>query len=195
MFPSGNTTEIISVGGEDVRVTICDVANWCVFAKASDFGITGYESAAELTANEAWVDACQELRGKVGKYLGLTKDWREWDQVTAFAPLPIFVAPAKRGHIEARLFLDRMCHESMAGTGAICTTACSRIPDTIVSSVNGEVAKETTFEISHPVGFMSTLVQTENAGITDNLPHFQTLSFVRTARRIMDGTVYVPKGP
>jgi 2-methylaconitate cis-trans-isomerase PrpF len=58
-----------------------------------------------------------------------------------------------------------MCHESMAGTGAICTTARSRIPGTIVSYAIGEAVKERTFKISHPVGIISTLVQLKTRGI------------------------------
>ncbi|KAH8689361.1 PrpF protein, partial [Talaromyces proteolyticus] len=76
IFPSGRLVDIVNIAGKDVQVTICDVANWCVFVNASDFGITGHESAAELTANASWIENSQELRGKVGQLLGLTSDWR-----------------------------------------------------------------------------------------------------------------------
>ncbi|KAJ5179733.1 hypothetical protein N7492_002943 [Penicillium capsulatum] len=196
ILPSGNIVDTMNVGGKDVQVTICDVANPCVFANAHDFNITGYETAAELTSNRDWREKCQELRGKVAVLLSLTDDWRSWDQISAFAPLPIFVAPPEdpsRGHLSARLFLDHMCHESMAGTGAVCTAACSRIPGSVVSQVIGKAAELTSLDIVHPIGVMNVHVQTEEEPGPDGLPVFQTLSFLRTARRIMDGTVYVPK--
>jgi 2-methylaconitate cis-trans-isomerase PrpF len=52
IIPSGRPIDMVHVGGKDIEVTICDVANPCVFAHAHDFNITGHESAADLTANE-----------------------------------------------------------------------------------------------------------------------------------------------
>ncbi|KAJ5570455.1 uncharacterized protein N7459_009885 [Penicillium hispanicum] len=195
ILPSKKPIDIVNVGGKDIEVTVCDVANPCIFTNAHDFDITGHESAADLTANTAWKDKCQELRGKVAVLLGLTEDWTTWDRISPFAPLPIFVAPPKdpsQGHLSARLFLDKMCHESMAGTGAVCTTACSRVPGTIVNRVIGKAAGLGTLDIVHPIGVMSVCVQKEDALGHDGLPIFRTLSFVRTARRVMDGSVYVP---
>ena len=196
ILPSGNPIDIVTVGGRDIEVSVCDVANPCVFVKARDFNITGYESAANLTANEEWKRACQELRGKVAQLLQLTKDWKTWDKISPFGPLPIFVAPPKDpsdGHVSARLFLDKMCHESMAGTGAICIAACSRVTGTIVNRIIGKAAEAGSLDTVHPIGIMSVCVQQEDALGSDGMPVFKTLSFLRTARRIMDGTVYVPK--
>jgi hypothetical protein len=186
---------MVHVGGKDIEVTICDVANPCVFADAHDFNITGHESAADLTANEEWVASCQELRGKAAEVLGLTTDWRDWVKTQPFAPLPIFVAPPpdkSPGHVAGRLFLDKMCHESMAGTGAICTAACSRVPGTVVNRIVGQAAELETLEISHPIGSMSVFVQKEDNLSPGGMPVFRTMAFIRTARRIMDGTIYVP---
>ncbi|KAJ5610278.1 hypothetical protein N7510_006997 [Penicillium lagena] len=197
ILPTGRPIDVVNVGGKDIEVTACDVANPCVFVNAHDFGITGYEIAADLTANESWILKCQELRGKVAELLGLTNDWTTWDTISPFAPLPIFVAPPQypaKGHVSARLFLDKMCHESMAGTGAICSAACSRVPGTIVNKLIGKAAELDTLDIIHPIGIMSVCVQMEGNLGSDGLPVFRTLSFVRTARRIMDGTVYIPKG-
>ncbi|OKL63947.1 hypothetical protein UA08_00679 [Talaromyces atroroseus] len=196
ILPSGKPTDTVKVGGRDIEVSICDVANPCVFVNASDFDITGHESAAELTANSTWKANCRELRGKVAQLLGLIDDWEKWDAISPFAPLPIFVTPPQDpsiGHISARLFLDKMCHESMAGTGAICAAACSRVPGTVVNKVIGDAAALDILNIIHPIGVMSVYVQTEATRDSDGLPTFRTLSFVRTARRIMDGKVYVPK--
>lgn len=196
LLPSGKVVDTVEVGGKEIEVTVCDVGNPCVFVNAHDFDITGYESAAELTSNEAWKEKCQELRGKVAVLLSLVDDWRSWDQISAFAPLPVFVAPPKdhaKGHLSARLFLDMMCHESMAGTGAVCLAACSRVPGSIVNRVIGMAADLDFLDIAHPIGIMDVCVQTEDTLGKDGLPVFRTLSFVRTARRIMDGTVYVPQ--
>ncbi|KAJ5304738.1 uncharacterized protein N7443_004398 [Penicillium atrosanguineum] len=93
ILPTGKSIDIVNIQGKDIEITVCDVANPCVFVDAQDFDITGHESAADLTANMKWVEKCQELRGKVAVLLSWTKDWQHWDQISPFAPLPIFVTP------------------------------------------------------------------------------------------------------
>lgn len=160
--PSGNATDTVNARGRDINITICDVTNPCIFVKANDFGITGYESAAELTANETWVKMCDELRGKAAMLLLPADGWTTWHKISPFSPLPIFVAPSESSvkvHLSARLFLDMMCHESMAGTGAVCTAACRRVPGTIVNQVVSTAADSETLEIIHPIGVTSVCVQ------------------------------------
>ncbi|PWY93105.1 DUF453-domain-containing protein, partial [Aspergillus sclerotioniger CBS 115572] len=76
LLPTGNITDTLTVAGNDIQVTICDMANLCVFANAKDFNITGHESAADLTANSDWQTRTQELLGKAAVLVGLTKDWQ-----------------------------------------------------------------------------------------------------------------------
>ncbi|GKZ25922.1 hypothetical protein AbraIFM66951_002469 [Aspergillus brasiliensis] len=193
LLPTGNIIDRVTVAGKEIEVTIFDVANLCVFANAHDFNITGHETAAELTANADWQAKTRELLGKAAVLAGMTEDWEDWIDKWKAVPLPIFVAPApdpSKAHLAARLYLDKMCHESMAGTGAICTTACSRISGSVVNKIIGKAAELDTLLISHPIGTMEVIVQTETP--MKDEPVFRSLSFVRTARRIMDGTIYVP---
>ncbi|GLA19666.1 hypothetical protein AnigIFM62618_007784 [Aspergillus niger] len=188
LLPTGNASDMITVAKKEIEITICDIANLCVFANARDFNITGHETAADLTANLDWLARTQELLGKAAVLAGVSENWKAWIEKSqaVVAPDP---DPSK-AHLAARLFLDKMCHESMAGTGAICTTACSRIPGSVVNRVIGDAMELDTLEISHAVGTMAVFVQTEMP--MKDEPIFETLSFVRTVRRIMDGTIYVP---
>ena len=95
--------------------------------------------------------------------------------------------------MSARLFLEQICQESMAGTGVVCTTVCSRETGTVVNGVIGKAADLDPLDVVNPIGVMSVRVQKEGNQGPDGTPMIRTLSFVRTARRIMDGTVYVPK--
>ncbi|RDH35408.1 PrpF protein-domain-containing protein [Aspergillus welwitschiae] len=140
LLPTGNASDMITVAKKEIEITICDIANLCVFANARDFNISGHETAADLTANLDWLAKTQELLGKAAVLAG-----------AVVAPDP---DPSK-AHLAARLFLDKMCHESMAGTGAICTTACSRIPGSVVNRVIGDAMELDTLEISHAVGTMA----------------------------------------
>ncbi|RAK98169.1 DUF453-domain-containing protein, partial [Aspergillus ibericus CBS 121593] len=76
LLPTGNVTDTVTVGGNEIEITICDVANLCVFANARDFNITSHESAAELTANSEWQAKTQELLGKAAVLAGLTDNWK-----------------------------------------------------------------------------------------------------------------------
>ena len=127
----------------------------------------------------------------------MCSDWEKVDEESPFMPMPVLIAkPANdEGHISGRLFLDNMCHESMAGTGAVCITACSRTPGTLVHNiVSKKVFSENVFKITHPLGIIPVVVKTtEDMSTSTQQPQFQSLSFLRTARRIMDGQIYVPE--
>lgn len=182
--------------GKEVNITICDFANICIFANAKDLGISGHETAESLTENAELIAKCLELRGKAAQLVGMCKDWERVDEQAPFMPMPILVSESSdpAGHLSARLFLDNMCHPSMAGTGSICTAAASRTPGTVVNNVISQKhLQEDVLKINHPIGIMPVFVQTESAAASGEIPAFKTLSFVRTSRRIMDGKVYVPK--
>jgi 2-methylaconitate cis-trans-isomerase PrpF/2-methylcitrate dehydratase PrpD len=199
MLPTGNAFDEIEVGGKRIKITICDVANICIFASAEDFGISGHETAANLTENAQLIAQVAELRGKAAQLVGMCKDWEKVDEQSPFIPMPVLIAPPppqdKHGsHVSGRLFLDHMCHESMAGTGSCCFTACSRIKGSVAyDQVGAEDREETVFKIAHPLGMIPVAVETEEETKDTEQPRFNTLSFVRTSRRLMDGMVYVPK--
>ncbi|KIY03478.1 uncharacterized protein Z520_00169 [Fonsecaea multimorphosa CBS 102226] len=196
LLPSGNAIDEVTMSdGRKVKFTICDVGNICVFASAGDFDITGHESAAELTAKKPLIEATRELRGRAAQAIGMCQDWAKVDEQSPFMPMPVLVAKPPRqypeAHVSGRLFLDNMCHESMAGTGSVCFAACSRIRGSVVSEIVGSKAiREGIFKIAHPLGIMPVAVESEQG--STGLPEFLTLSFIRTARRLMDGRAYVP---
>ncbi|MGJ7583474.1 PrpF domain-containing protein, partial [Variovorax sp. RHLX14] len=122
-----------------------DVANPCVFVRAADVGATGSELPDDINASDALIATLRELRGKAAQAIGLCKDWREAESVSPALPLAVMVAPpetytgsnglavtAGSMDLRARLVFYNKCHESMAGTGSMCTAAMSRIPGTLV---------------------------------------------------------------
>lgn len=196
ILPTGNAIDKATLGGKEVEYTTCDVANIIVFARAADLGITGDEEPADLDINNELLDKIRELRGKAAQQVGICDDWREIDTVSPSLPMVALISQASNpeGHVRSRLFLNNKCHTSMAGTGAICHTACSRAPDSIVNQMmRPGCEKEATFKIQHPLGLMPVAVATKPVETEGQLPEFQTLSFIRTARRIMKGDIDVPE--
>ena len=196
LLPTGNPTDHVEIDGKKIEITICDVANICIFAKAEDFGCSGQEQAATLTEDKKLIARLKELRGKAAQLAGMCKDWEKVDKQSPFMPMPVLVAPppSPEDHVSGRLFLDNMCHESMAGTGSVCFTACSRIKGSVVNKfVEPKALQKDIFHIAHPRGMIPVVVEVDPLTANTENPDFRTLSFVRTSRRLMDGNVYVPK--
>jgi 2-methylaconitate cis-trans-isomerase PrpF len=61
VIPSGNAIDLVTVGNKKVEVTICDVANICVFVAANDMGISGTETADQINRDLPLIARCKEL--------------------------------------------------------------------------------------------------------------------------------------
>ncbi len=207
MLPTGRATdEITFEDGSSVTVSLVDVANPCVFVRAEAFGLDGSELPEFFTRSPALLERIRELRGKAAERIGLVTDWRDVDRQSPSLPLFVAVAPptpyaTMRGEavdpastdLRARLVWYYKCHESMAGTGSMCTAAASRIPGSVVHEVIGtEAAAAGKLRIGHPMGVMAVNVQAEPSN-TEGGVRFSSLGFSRTARCIMDGFVYLPR--
>ncbi len=207
MLPTGRAIDTFQMeDGSNVTVSIVDVANPCVFVRAEAFGLEGSELPEFFIRSPALLARIRELRGKAAERIGLTTDWRDVDRQSPSLPLFVAVAPPApysnmRGEVldpastdlRARLVWYYKCHESMAGTGSMCTAAASRIPGSVVNQVvSAEAAATGKLRIGHPMGVMAVTVESEPSNAEGGVS-FKMLGFSRTARRIMDGTVYVPR--
>lgn len=196
VIPTQHVTVECEIRGKRISYTICDVANIIAFARAQDLGIVGNEPPSTLDKDTALIARIKEVRGKAAQAVGMCKDWQLVDEQSPMLPMVALVSPATSPEcdVQSRLFLDNKCHTSMAGTGAICTAACSRITGSVVNAVMAKVNLEekSTFRIQHPLGMMPIVVETSPSQDQGSTPTFESLSFIRTARRIMDGRLYVP---
>lgn len=203
VIPSGNAIDLVTVGNKKVEVTICDVANICVFVAANDMGISGTETADQINRDLPLIARCKELRGKASKLLGMCKEWEKVDEQSPGLPMVVLVSPQhdekRDGHIVSRLLLNNSCHDSMAGTGSICTAACGWVTGSVVNKqLKDGVMPEEVFNISHPLGYIPVMVKRivdinlKKPQVQIINPEFSVLAIVRTSRRIMDGQLYVP---
>lgn len=74
-------------------IIICDIANICVFVRAKDLEITGYETAKRINEDRAFIAGCKHLRGEAAQLLGMCKDWELADEQAPGLPLVVLVAP------------------------------------------------------------------------------------------------------
>lgn len=204
LLPTGLAVDTLALqDGRQVEVSIVDAATPCVFIAANSLGLTGSELPPDISADRALIEAIGELQSKAGERIGLYRHWQ--DVHLPGLPLAVLVAPpadytdtngqtvrAGDCDLRARLVFLGKCHDSMAGTGSVCTAAASRVPGSLVNAAISERTGTDTLRIGHPLGVMNVKV-VARPGAAPADTRFDALGLQRTARRLMAGTVYVPR--
>ncbi|WP_108835304.1 4-oxalomesaconate tautomerase [Tateyamaria sp. Alg231-49] len=180
-LPTGNLVDDI----DGINVTCMDVAMPMVIARASDFGLTGYESAAELDENTDFFARMEAVRIKAGALMGMG------DVTKSVTPKFGLLAPAKEGGtIATRYFMPWRTHPTMAVTGAQCLASCVLTPGTVADGLAAK-PNETpvTITLEHASGQIDVLVDYDQ---TDVGFEIKSAGLVRTARKLAAGEVFVP---
>ncbi|MEO1557648.1 MAG: 4-oxalomesaconate tautomerase [Pseudomonadota bacterium] len=180
-LPTGNHVDEV----DGVQVTCMDVAMPMVIAQAADFGLTGYESAAELDENTDFFARMEAVRIKAGALMGMG------DVTKSVTPKFGLLAPAMDGGtIATRYFMPWRTHPSMAVTGAQCLASCVLTPGTVADGLAAK-PNETpvTITLEHASGQIDVVVDYDQ---TDAGFEIKSAGLVRTARKLAAGEVFVP---
>ncbi len=190
LLPSGNLRDTV----EGIDVTCMDVAMPMVIARATDFGLTGYETCTELDNNTDFFKQMEAVRQSAARLMGMG------DVSESVTPKFGLLAPAVNGgSITARYFMPWKTHPSMAVTGSQCLAVCALTPGTVADGLltdekefAGQVTAEDRSEtviIEHASGQIDVLVdyRTDEDGF-----HLHSAGLLRTTRKLADGFVYVP---
>lgn len=184
LFPTGQVKE--SIGGVDA--TLIDVAVPMLILRATELGKTGYETPAELDADTDFFAHLELLRLEAGIRMGLG------DVTGKVVPKVAMLAPARHGGtIAARYFVPHKTHAAMAVTGGLCIASCCAIPGTIADGLvgtppAGKPADDRSIVVEHPRGNLEIALTKQGEGTGTMISG----GVVRTARKLMDGHVYVP---
>jgi 4-oxalomesaconate tautomerase len=173
---------------DGIEVSCMDVAMPVVMARASDFGLTGYETAEALDANTAFFVRMESIRREAGKRMGMG------DVSASVLPkFTILAAPSQTGAtITARYFMPWKTHPSMAVTGAQCIASCAVHPGTVADglSVLGH-GVPLNVVIDHPSGAIDVLM---DFSVDEQRFELKSAGLLRTARLLARGEVLVPEG-
>jgi len=183
LLPTGNIVDTI----DGIEVTCMDAAMPLVIAKASDFGLTGHESAAELDDNKVYFERMEAVRQKAGQMMGLG------DVSESVVPKFGLVAQAKDGGtIAARYFMPWKTHHAMAVTGAQCLAACTMAPGSVAEGL-AQRPEETPARLvlEHPTGTIDVLVDCVDCGNPEDFDIYSA-GLVRTARKLAEGQLFIP---
>lgn len=180
LLPTGAVRDEI----DGVEVTCIDVAMPMCIAKAEAFGLTGYESRAELEENRDFYARMEPIRIEAGRRMGLG------DVAKSVAPKFGLLAPARAGgSFAARYFMPWECHPSMAVTGAQCLASCVLTPGSVAEGLMPTPPAPANITIEHASGAIDVLVDFAIHGARIDI---KTAGLLRTARLLARGELFVP---
>lgn len=176
LLPTGNSVDMV----DGVAVTLIDNGMPCVVMKASDVGATGYEAREELDAATDLKARLEDIRLDVGESMNLG------DVLQKSVPKMMLVAPPRYGGaVTVRSFIPHRAHSSIGVLGAVSVaTACL-----IEGSPAADIAvipdgDRKAMSVEHPSGETTCVVELDTTGSV------ASSAILRTARKLMDGTVF-----
>lgn len=185
VLPTGKTTNLINTEKGPVTISVVDAVNICVFINEIDF--LGHAVPLE-NDNVSFTRFIQEIRGKVAEQIGMVKRWQDIDHLSPLVPL-VVILKHKESSVHSSVNISVVAislnkiHHSIPASAAICLAAAAKIPDTLPFVMSGEVGNN--IIISHPSGVVEVVARKDRAN------DFVELSFQRTARILMEGTLEV----
>jgi 2-methylaconitate cis-trans-isomerase PrpF len=197
LFPTGNRKDIFDVPDYGkVEITLIDCANPVVFIKAEDLGIKGTE-LTELNSDKNTMEHIERIRGMAAQAMGLVDNWEEARRTSTSAPkVAIISKPQDYKDMDGNMVkaedMELCCraisvgslHKAYPMTVGIATASAARVKDTIVNDILKPREDKDVLIIGHSSGLLNVDVKMDGDEVVKG-------GVTRTARRIMDGRVYV----
>lgn len=181
LLPTGNLTDEI----DGIAVTCVDNGMPVVLLRAADLGKTGYESPEELESDDVLKARVESIRLQVGPKMNLG------DVADKTVPKMTLIAPAQNGGVvNTRTFIPHRVHQSIGVLGAASVAAACSIPGSVADGIATK-ADSDELNVEHPSGRFTVDIDIAEIDGTHTVTRSALL---RTARKLMDGNVYVPEG-
>lgn len=202
LLPTGQAADIISIEGlGQISVSVIDISNVFVFVHSSDIGIKGDELPAKLNGDKRLMDTIECIRGTVAQKIGLVDKWEEAATRTAGSPKLVILAPptdytdisgrpVKKEDMDicVRVVSVGAVHKASPLTGATAIGGAAFIEGCIMQKYLAGADLTDSLRIGHPSGVMKVYVDYET--VNEEID-FKGIAGQRTARKIMDGYVYI----
>ncbi|GAA2029369.1 4-oxalomesaconate tautomerase [Yaniella flava] len=182
LLPTGNVSDDLAVGGDTYRVTLIDNGQPLVIIRATDLGVSGYESVAELSDNAELKQRVEQLRLLAGERMGLG------DVTEASYPKMTLVSPPMAGGaLSTRSFIPHRVHESIGVLAAVTVATALMMEGSVAAEVGtAGTGRQQTLGIEHPSGIFETSLDLDDTGAV------VASGNTRTARLLSRGEVFVP---
>ncbi len=201
LLPTGNVLDRLDVPGlGTIEASLVDAANPCVFVSAQALGQSGIEMPEAIDADSELSGRLEAIRVAASVRMGIAESADAAARIPSIPKVGMVTRPVaaktlagERLGPEAMDVLVRMvsvgqAHRAVPLTAALCIATAARIAGSTVHRATRQAAADADqIRIAHPSGVtvVAASVRHDGEWIADSASVF------RTARRLMDGTVYV----
>ncbi|PXX38841.1 4-oxalomesaconate tautomerase [Aquitalea magnusonii] len=176
LYPTGQAQDVVN----GVAVSCIDNGMPVVLLRAADLGITGYESPAELDANDSFKRELEAIRLAIGPRMGLG------DVSERVVPkMTLLAAPINGGAIHTRTFIPKKCHDAIGVLGAASVATGCANPATVAGDLVALNEGSAAISVEHPTGEFTIRLTAQ----ADAAP---AVALIRTARPLFRGQVLLP---
>ncbi len=197
LFPTGNKIDIFDIPDYGkIEVTVIDCSNPMVFIRAKDLGIKGTE-LTELNNDKNVMEHIERIRCIAALKCGFVEKWEDARTQSTSAPKVSIISEPQdyinMDKVEVKKEEMNICcravsvgalHKAYPMTVAVGTGAAARISGTIVYEIVKPDENQDIIKIGHSSGVTEVDVKMDKEHVIKG-------GVTRTARRIMDGWVYV----
>jgi 2-methylaconitate cis-trans-isomerase PrpF len=203
VLPTGHATDaLVLEDGRRVTVSLVDAAAPMVFVLAEELGAAATELPQDLDTNRVLQDLLEDIRSQAAVTLGMADSVAQArDKVKAVPKIAIVAPPtsyhttrgtpigAEQVDLVSRMISMGKTHRTFAGTSSMCLSVAAAITGTVVNA-GARRAFPDRVRIGHPAGIMEVGAKVQPQGDDWRV---ESVTTQRTARRIMDGFIYVPQ--
>lgn len=202
LLPTGNVLDVLDIPGfGKIEATIIDVSNPMVLVRAEDVNATGMELPEEVNSNAELCEVLEKVRGTAACMMGFAKDLKDATENSPAVPKVGFTTSPKSYteiggtqvnaedmDICARVISVFKCHKACPLISASSIAVAAALDGTMVKKIMGDGVDTENVRIGHPSGIMTMCPEVV---VKDSEAEVPAVAVQRTARRIMDGNVYV----
>lgn len=203
LLPTGNASDILTIPDfGTIEATILDVSNPMVLVRAEDIGMTGTELPEEINQNRQVSDLLEKIRGTAACMMGFAKNLEDATANSPAVPkVGFFTVPksytdiagktvkAEEMELSARVISVFKCHKACPLTSASAISVAAFLKGSVIEkTICSPKEGQETVRIGHPSGVMTMVPDLSE---TDGTVSLSGVAVQRTARRIMEGTLYI----
>lgn len=197
LFPTGNKKDTFDVlGYGPIEITFIDCANPVVCFRAEDIGIQGTE-LVELNNNKDVMEHIERIRGMAAERAGFVENWEDARKTSTSIPKVAIISKpqdyvdmdgnevkAEQMDMCVRAISVGKLHKACPMTVAVAIGSASKIEGTIINDIVKPDKDQDIIAFGHASGVTKVDVKIDGEEVIKG-------GVTRTARRIMDGYVYI----
>ena len=202
LLPTGNTLDELEAGGYGrIEASMIDAANPCVFVPAEALGMAGVEMPDEIEANGDLLARLDAIRLAASVRMGISRTTDDARRKPSIPKVAMVAGPheartlagerldADAADVTVRMISVGQPHRAVPLTGAMCLAVASRLSGSVVNRVARRPnSADDPVRIAQPSGLTVVGAAVRREGDAWRAAH---ATVYRTARRLMDGAVYV----